>query len=219
MRNAIVIVIALAVLALVTVFLRADTRTWTPVEVQRSTGAIALDGETDEPDWQACGHTGTFVTRGGTEAARPYSEAWILHDDRTLYLALYAADQDLRRGSDVFEASFVSPRDGARVFMNFSIDGQLHERMSRDGDDVPGWKSGVRFAVDFDGTLDDPADEDEEWIVEAAIPLAALGADPSTREIRASLSRCDVPKDGIERCGEWGVGRRGEPAGIFRLLP
>jgi hypothetical protein len=61
-------------------------------------------------------------------------------------------------------------------------------------------------AVDRDGTLDDPSDEDEEWVVEAAIPLAALGVTgaPGTR-IQIEVSRCDTPRHTtVRRCGAFG---------------
>ena len=59
--------------------------------------------------------------------------------------------------------------------------------------------AGARAAVEVEETLDDPRDEDEEWVVEAAIPLAALPDGGGALHAR----RCDTPKDGIERCGAW----------------
>jgi hypothetical protein len=69
----------------------------------------------------------------------------------------------------------------------------------RRGDRVdPSWESGVRVAVDRDGTLDDPSDEDEEWIVEAAIPLHSLEIGPEAT-IDVEISRCDTPRGTHER--------------------
>jgi len=47
------------------------------------------------------------------------------------------------------------------------------------------------------GVLNDPSDEDEEWVVEAALPLMALGlaAAPGTR-FSVAISRCDTPRAG-----------------------
>ena len=50
-----------------------------------------------------------------------------------------------------------------------------------------------------EGTIDDAEDDDEEWVVELAIPLPRVGRSP----LAVKASRCDVPKDGIERCGRW----------------
>ena len=55
-------------------------------------------------------------------------------------------------------------------------------------------------AIDFDeGTLDDPRDDDEEWVDELAVPLTLAG--PPLLAVH--VARCDTPKDGVERCGVW----------------
>ena len=79
-----------------------------------------------------------------------------------------------------------------------------------DGREDLSWESGVRAAVDRDGSLNaDDGEEDEEWVVEAAVPWKALGVVPGpTTEVTFSASRCDTPKDGTRRCGasrEWGL--------------
>jgi hypothetical protein len=61
---------------------------------------------------------------------------------------------------------------------------------------------GARFAVDRDGTLDDSADFDEEWLVELAIPLVAISPDTDGLAT-AKAARYNVPKNGARRCGEW----------------
>lgn len=64
-----------------------------------------------------------------------------------------------------------------------------------------------------DGTLNRTGDNDEEWIVEMAIPLAALGIHdpaPGTR-IPFAVRRCDVGARGPGACGGFGAGDpRGE---------
>jgi hypothetical protein len=68
-------------------------------------------------------------------------------------------------------------------------------------------------AVDRDGTLNRVGDNDEEWIVEMAVPLAALGYDrvgPGTR-IPFGVRRCDVSQKAPPHCGSFGMGDpRGE---------
>jgi hypothetical protein len=64
-------------------------------------------------------------------------------------------------------------------------------------------------AVDRDGTLDDESDEDEEWIVEMAIPMEALGLEGVSGErVGLELRRCDRLRsaDGTSRrtCATWG---------------
>ena len=138
---------------------------------------IQLDGEWTEPAWRLVALRGTFTADG--KEARPYSEIRIVRDETHLIAALYAADEDIR-SSDAFELTA----------------GTLVARVTAGGSATPGT---VRAAVDVDGTLDNPADDDEEWVVELAVPLAALGPAPVT--LRAS--RCDVTKTGARLCGSW----------------
>jgi hypothetical protein len=152
------------------------------IPVPRTKHAIAIDGELEEPEWKAPARTGPFVDpKDGTEA-RPYSDARLLWDERFLYVAFYAADEDIRTATDKFELglnehTFVYP---------------------------PKQKPG-EAAVELDGTPDDPKDTDEEWIIEAKIPWAKLGVAPKVgARIALWMKRCDVPKDGAERCGEVG---------------
>jgi hypothetical protein len=138
---------------------------------------IALDGEWNEPAWRTVALRGVFVADGAQ--ARPYSEIRLVRDETHLIAALYAADEDIR-SDDAFELTA----------------GTLAARVTAAGDARPGT---VRAAVDTDGTLDEPHDDDEEWVVELAVPLAALGPSPVT--LRAS--RCDVTKSGARLCGSW----------------
>jgi hypothetical protein len=138
--------------------------------------AIKVDGELNEPAWNAAAHVYTFTDHGAE--ARPFSQVRLLHDAQHLYLGLYAADQDIRAG----ERFQLVVGD-----QTIAIDPLGHITPA-----IPG----ASAAVDLDGTIDDPSDEDEEWVIELALPLPA-----QPFAIRAS--RCDTPKDGIERCGSW----------------
>ncbi|MGE5185890.1 MAG: hypothetical protein ACM31C_27725, partial [Acidobacteriota bacterium] len=139
---------------------------------------IALDGELHEPAWNARALRGTLAGDDG-EQARPYSEVRLLHDGTSLLVGLYAADEDIRT-TDTWKLA-IGPR-------SFTIDAAGHAS-------APDVKTGV----DRDGTLDQPSDFDEEWVIEAAVPLASLGAPPLAIEVE----RCDTPKDGKLRCGRW----------------
>jgi hypothetical protein len=151
-------------------------------------GAVALDGETDEPDWRGAARTGPFPGSDG-HPARPYSEARFLRDDAHLYVALYAADEDIRARDDSFRLVF-----GDRT-LDVSATGVVtaHRAGGRP------WDSGARAASDLDGTPDDPRDWDEEWSDELSIPLDALGPAPLDLAIR----RCDTPRDGKRVCAAW----------------
>lgn len=185
------------------------------VTVPSTRDKLVLDGELEEESWRSSGRTGAFVAPGSTEQARPYSDARMLRDAEHLHIALYAADQDEKKG-DAFLLAFLDARDGSTLLLSIGVDKVVREKKVVNGVEQP-WTSGVQFGVDADGTLDDPSDEDEEWIVEASIPLASLGATVATRELRASFARCDTPKGSAERCGSWGEGADGGIAGTLRL--
>ena len=146
---------------------------------------IVCDGELDELAWRTPARTGAFVDRAGEQVA-PYSDARFLRDDHALYLALYAADEDIR-STDEFVVDLSSSRGSRRL--HFSADGKAP-------------LAGAKVAVDVDGTVDESSNDDEEWVIEAAIPLAAVpfGSDGS---VTIKVSRCDVGKDHVTRCGTW----------------
>jgi hypothetical protein len=155
-----------------------------PGVIHHAANPIAIDGDWDEPDWSQRAYRGQFVG-SDNELARPSSEIRLLHDDHDLFVALYAADDDIE-STDAFQLAV----------------GSLQLRVDARGTLTPP-DPAIRVKVGFDeGTLDNPHDDDEEWVVELAIPLVVTGLAPDTSvDVRAS--RCDTPKGGGERCGQW----------------
>ncbi len=151
------------------------------IVVPTTTGPIDVDGDWTEPDWNQRAVQLVFADADGMQA-RPYSEIRLLHDDTTLYLGMYAADEDIEL-SDFFQTSLAS----------------LVFRINPRGT-VEASSQVVSAAAEYDGTLDDPDDYDEEWLLEASVPLSAIGL---TGDAAISLiaSRCDVTKDGELHCG------------------
>jgi hypothetical protein len=152
--------------------------------IPRTTGEIHLDGEWNEPDWSKRALRAQFLGDDG-QLARPSSEVRLLRDDRTLYVGLYAADENIQAHADAFD---------------FSI-GSLALRVDVSGQITPP-TPGVQAAVDHDGTLDDPSNFDEEWVVELVIPLDKTGLAPGAH-VPVHAARCDVTKDNERRCGSW----------------
>jgi hypothetical protein len=148
---------------------------------------IHCDGELDEPAWKTPARTGPFSDRTGAQAA-PYSEARFMVDDKRLYLALYAADEDIR-SSDEFVIDVGA--GGQKTSWHFRADGSLQPKIA-----------GAQVAVDVDGSVNDPSNDDEEWVIEAAIPLAAV---PFHKDgtVELQVARCDTTKDHVKRCGSW----------------
>ena len=157
--------------------------------VPHATTPIAIDGDWDESDWATHALRGQFHGDDGA-LARPSSEIRLLRDPSNLIVALYAADEDIA-SFDAFDLGV----------------GALHVRVDAKGNVSPS-VPGISAAVGYDeGTLDDPRDDDEEWVVELTIPISTM-----SERVLIQAIRCDVPKDGVRRCGAWkgtvSVGRR-----------
>ena len=150
--------------------------------IPHTTGAIELDGEWGEYDWSRTALRRQFNGEDG-QLARPSSEIRLLHDDTTLYVGLYAADENIQSHQDAFDVTI----------------GPVAVRVDASGQVTP---PEYRAGIDRDGTPDDPKDDDEEWVIELAIPLAKTGL-ARGRETPVKASRCDVTKDGVKRCGAW----------------
>jgi hypothetical protein len=155
-----------------------------PIDVPRPRAAIPIDGEW-EADWNDRAARVVFHVRGGDGEARPYSEMRVLRDGDALLVGLYAADEEIH----------------SNEFFDVQI-GALHAHATAGGTLVPAI-DGAKVGLDVDGTPDHPGDYDEEWKLEISIPIAALGAPSPDGIFPAHVSRCDTPKDGIERCGAW----------------
>lgn len=182
--------------------------------------AIHIDGELDEDDWRSAARTGAFLDAHGGEA-RPFSDIRFLADDAAIYAVLYAADDDIRATvkdhdgpvwmDNAFILTLGPDAPGAPSFeIDVSAAGVISDaRRGKKGERDAAWESGIEVGIDRDGTMNDASDEDEEWVVEARIPLASLGisSTPGAR-VRFAASRCDVPRaGGPRRCGSLGAGR------------
>ena len=147
-------------------------------KVPAAKAALKIDGELGELDWSVRSLRHVLTGPDGSPA-RPYSQIQLLHDEHDLYVGLYAADENIQ----------------SNEFFDLQL-GTLALHANAIGTVTPA-VTGLRVGVDRDGTLDDPTNDDEEWVLEIAIPLEAVNAG------RWTIGRCDTPKDGIERCGSW----------------
>ena len=229
-RAALVGAVAVSAVGLLVLALRASApksralgvveRVGATLRVPRASAPPKLDGEVD--DWRgAHAQTGMFKSVDGQNA--PDSEARLVWGDGKLFLLLYAADQDIRASvkthdaplwpEDAFKLSFGQPGEAAAHVIYVSPIGTItDEAVVADRLDSS-WESHAEVAHDVDGTLNDSHDEDEEWVVEMALPLSSLGlrGEPGER-IGFSVRRCDVPKGAGRRCTAWG-----EPDGMLVL--
>lgn len=178
--------------------------------------------------WDGAVLTHTWLDDQGRGAV-PVTEARVLWYGRgaapgELYVRVYAGDLDLEVHTQRHDGPVWNDDSVALAFGPFGP-GEPRLRVIQitptgvvaDGlcpDDATGlddarcdltWESHVRVATDTDGTLNQTGDFDEEWNVEAAIPLAAIapGAGAGAR-IPLTMSRCDVTANGHRACGSWG---------------
>jgi hypothetical protein len=127
---------------------------------------IRVDGEIDEPAWAGATRTGPFLDADGHPSA-PYSDARFLLQPDGLYVALYAGDENITRDD------------------HFTV--HIGDRDFRFG---PADKRS-EVGIDMDGTLDDPADDDEEWVIETRIPYTELPHGLTA----LTVERCDTPRN------------------------
>lgn len=191
-----------------------NEETATSLDVPRGDGVLAKtsDDTFDDPQWITAARSGPFTTLGAM--ARPYSDARLLHRDGKLLLMLYAADEDIRFGGataaadeDAFRVTLLDEHDVVRV-ITVSAGGVVRDESPRASGAVGGRAHPIEAldstaSVDRDGTPNDPSDQDEEWVVALAIPLATRGDAPRTARI--AIERCDAVRQPAPRraCARW----------------
>jgi hypothetical protein len=154
----------------------------------------------------------------------PASEARFLWGAGQLYVRFYSGDLDLQVRATTHDGpvwkddsvmlTFFSSDQKKRVIQisptGVVADGICPNDAADLGDsrcDL-GWESGTRVAADYDGTINKLGDFDEEWSVEASVPLksiAASNAGPGTR-IPFAVTHCELAYNGPRgECGSWGT--------------
>ncbi len=162
--------------------------------------APTLDGEAKEAAWLEATITPPFFDDKGAPG-RPHTEVRATWNADALYLLFYAGDEDLEL--DDWMGATLTGGNGKpvsfKIAPNGAIDGPIE----------------LQAGVDRDGTLADAGDDDEEWVVELAVPWSLLGR---ADEVKASFGRSDKPKDAARRELRWPAPCEGQPgAGVIRL--
>ncbi len=185
---------ALALLVSVTV---ADIRSgpWPPntYSCARTTAPLHVDGRLDEADWTAAPWTNTFIDIEGDRQPEPRykTRAKMLWDEHYFYIAAEMEEPHLwatlrERDSIIFYDNdfevFIDPDGDSHLYTEIELNAfntvwdLLLVKPYRDGGpaihawDIPG----LQTAVHLDGTINNPADLDNGWTVEIAIPFAVL---------------------------------------------
>ena len=160
----------------------------------RATGAINVDGALDDAAWQSAAWTEDFVDIVGSTGKQPpalRTRAKLTWDDENLYIAaelseprisatIRERDEQLYR-EQAFEV-FIDPDGDAKHYLELQVnplntvcdlfmDKPYREKGKADvGFDL----AGLRSAVRVNGSVNEPADVDESWTVELAIPWTAI---------------------------------------------
>ncbi len=162
---------------------------------------LHIDGVLDEPAWSHAADTGAFVNVSSGRPARGpiQGRAKLLYDAHQLYVAFEVQDATLRGG---FPAGGVDPhlweRDTVEIMIDPDGDGDNRDyyevqinpqnlvfdsrfdsyNRPRRGPSGPfghqAWSARLSSAVKLHGTLDDDADQDRGYTVEAKIPWSSF---------------------------------------------
>lgn len=158
-----------------------------------TSGTVKINGQLDEPAWQAVPWTENFADIEGAARPKPRFRvrAKMLWDDEYFYVAadleephvwatLTQHDAVIFNDND-FEV-FMDPDGDSHEYYEFEInalntgwDLRLKKPYKDGGPALNEWEiPGLKTAVHVNGTINNPADTDAGWTVEIAFPWKAL---------------------------------------------
>lgn len=185
---------------------------------------VKVDGKLEEAVWKQAPATGPF-TDAYNGSDLPYqTRAQAAWDQEYLYLAFECPDTDVfSQMKERDDKLWV--QDAVEVFIDANRDGQdyLELQVSPQGvifdsyfprhrQGQADFNSGLKAAVDVQGTLNRRDDMDKRWIVEMALPFKdakgrgeyPLSLPPKVGDVwRVNLLRVDVSKGVPQRAGAW----------------
>ena len=160
----------------------------------RTAKPLAVDGRADEASWQSAPWTDYFVDIEGDKKPIPRfrSRAKMLWDDDYLYFFAEMEEPHIwatlrQRDTVIFYDNdfeiFLDPDGDTHRYYEFEMNAfnTIWDLMLitpyRDGANavLNSWDMrGIKTAVDIQGSINDPSDEDEKWTVEIALPWEVL---------------------------------------------
>ncbi|MBS0012075.1 MAG: carbohydrate-binding family 9-like protein [Bacteroidales bacterium] len=154
---------------------------------------IVIDAYLDEESWMSAEWTNDFVDIEGALKPLPLhrTRAKMLWDDSYLYIAAELIEPHIwaklrQRDTVIFYDNdfevFIDPDGDSHEYMEFEMNAintlwdLLLTKPYRDGGRVSNaWDiKGIKTAVKVYGTINDPADLDDKWVLELALPLDVL---------------------------------------------
>ena len=159
----------------------------------RAAHAPKIDGQLNDPAWQAAPWTEEFVDIRGSSQPKPWhpTRAKMVWDDHYFYLAAQLTEPHVwgtikERDAVIFQDNdfevFIDPDGDAHNYYEFEMnalntvwDLRLVKPYKDGGPALNEWNiAGLKTAVHIEGTLNDARDVDRHWTVEIAMPWKAL---------------------------------------------
>jgi len=158
----------------------------------KAKGGLNVDGVLDEPDWDAALPSKAMQSASGGRADPEANTAVMaVYDDKALYIAFHVTDNAIEnprkdRDDELWKGDVVE------VYLDAGSDGKDYLELQVSPANVvfdalfkshrnPDWKvareytlKGLQTAVVVDGTLNKAGDKDTAYVVEMAIPFAAI---------------------------------------------
>jgi len=154
---------------------------------------VTIDGRGDEPAWQEAPPAELVDVRflSGDRYHSRRTEARMLWDDLYFYFLFTASDPDVwstysERDMQLWQEEvveiFIDPDGDGRNYaevevnpLNAVFDLLVSGPWSEGGQGFAQWNPQLATAVQVTGTVNDPADTDQGWGVEVALPWTSLG--------------------------------------------
>lgn len=169
---------------------------WSPLTYTafKTDNTITADGILDEPDWRKAAWTEDFVDIEGELKPLPFlrTRVKMLWDDDWLYIAAEMEEPQLwatltQRDAVIFHDNdfevFIDPDSDTHDYYEWEINalGTLWDlfliKPYRDRDQVAinAWDiRDMQYGIQLKGTLNDPSDIDEGWVLEMKVPMYVL---------------------------------------------
>ena len=153
--------------------------------ILRAAGPITIDGEIDEPSWEAAASIGDFHFPWWKEGDKEQTETRLLWDDVNLYISFVADDKHISAihterdapvsQDDCVEAFIMPDTTNIGHYYNFEVNviGTMLDRFQL-SEPTGAYTSELSAATQIDGTLNDESDEDVGFVTEFAIPFTSF---------------------------------------------